>query len=324
MITHAERMHTCLNGGKPDRTPVALWRHFPVDDQTPETLAAATINHQSRYDFDIVKITPASSFAVKGWGVEDEWMGDSEGSRRYTRRVIQSPKDWEKLTVLSPRSRYLADQLACVRLVKQGLPAETPIIQTVFNPLSQAKNLAGNDLLLEHLRACPEAVLAGLDIIAKSTALFIEALLEIGIDGIFYAIQHAQKHLLELGEYHSLSLPFDHQAIAPAQNMWCNLLHLHGREIHFSLVHDLNFPMVNWHDRETPPSLAEALSLYPGVVCGGLRQESLTVEDSEFLKKEAADALEQTQGRRFILGTGCVVPVTASHQNYTAARKCVE
>jgi len=43
---HRERMQACLSGSAVDRPPVALWRHFPVDDQTPQGLAAATVNFQ--------------------------------------------------------------------------------------------------------------------------------------------------------------------------------------------------------------------------------------------------------------------------------------
>ena len=63
-ISHRERMLACLNGEQTDRPPVAFWRHFPVDDQTPETLAAAALNFQKTYDFDLVKVTPASSFCL--------------------------------------------------------------------------------------------------------------------------------------------------------------------------------------------------------------------------------------------------------------------
>src|SRR5690349_10544134 len=143
MTTHRERIETTLQGKKPDRTPIALWRHFPVDDQRPETLAAATLNFQQTYDFDIVKVTPASSFAVRDWGVEDTWKGHTEGTREYTKRVIQQPQDWEKLQVLDPiRSAHLSAQLACLRIIRANLSPETPLLQTVFNPLSQAKNLA--------------------------------------------------------------------------------------------------------------------------------------------------------------------------------------
>ena len=324
MTTHRERIQACLNGEQPDRTPIALWRHFPVDDQSPEQLAASTLHFQNTYDFDIVKVTPASSFAVKGWGVEDQWTGDSEGSRRYTKRVINEPGDWEKLSALDPSSPHLAGQLACLRLIRQGLSPQTPLIQTIFNPLSQAKNLAGNELLLTHLRQYPEAVMKGLETIAKTTAKFIEAVREAGVDGIFYAVQHAQADLLSFDEYKNFGLPYDRMALKSAKALWCNMIHLHGMDVHFSLLRSFDFQIVNWHDRETFPSLAEAQGLFKGALCGGFRQDTLVLEDQAKVKQEAADAIQQTKGRRFILGTGCVVPITASHGNLTAARRSVE
>lgn len=324
MTTHRERIQACLKGETTDRTPISLWRHFPVDDQNPETLAAATLKYQHTYDFDIVKVTPSSSFAVKDWGVDDEWKGDAEGSRRYTKRIIHKPEDWEKLPVLEPSSPHLAGQLACLRSIKQSLDPETPIIQTIFNPLSQAKNLAGNDLLLDHIRKHPEAVIKGMETITKSAVKFVEAVCEIGVDGIFYAIQHAQASMLELDEYKSIALPYDQKTLEPAKDLWCNMLHMHGRDVYFSLLRLVDFQIVNWHDRETYPSLTEAQSLFKGAVCGGLRQDSLTLEFPDQVKKEAEDAIKQTNGQRLILGTGCVVPITASHENYMAARKSVE
>ncbi|MBI5950859.1 MAG: uroporphyrinogen decarboxylase [Chloroflexi bacterium] len=323
MTTHRERIQACLNGEAPDRTPIALWRHFPVDDQNPESLAASTLHFQATYDFDIVKVTPASSFAVKDWGVDDQWTGDAEGSRRYTKRVIHKPEDWEKLALLEPTSPHLAGQLDCLRLLKKNLPAETPIIQTIFNPLSQAKNLAGNETLLAHLRQNPEAVMKGLDVIAKTTIKFIEAAREIGIDGIFYAIQHAQVEVMDLDEYKTFALPYDQQVLETTQDFWCNMLHLHGKNVFFSLLRMFNFQIVNWHDRETYPSLAEAQTLFKGTVCGGLRQDTLVLESQAKVREEAEDAIRQTKGRHFILGTGCVVPITAAHGNYLTALESV-
>jgi uroporphyrinogen decarboxylase len=323
MTTHRERIQACFKGEVTDRTPIALWRHFPVDDQTPESLAASTLHFQSMYDFDIVKVTPASSFAVKDWGVDDKWMGDSEGSRRYTRRIIQKPKDWEKLEVLEPTSPHIAGQLYCLRLLKKNLAPETPVIQTIFNPLSQAKNLAGNDVMLDHLRKYPEAVMKGLDTIAKTTSKFIEAASELGIDGVFYAIQHAQAKVMELDEYKAYALPYDYQVLETTKKLWCNMLHLHGTEVFFSLLRLFNFQIVNWHDRETYPSLSEAQTFFKGTVCGGLRQDTLVLEDQDKVREEAEDAIRQTKGRHFILGTGCVVPITASHGNYMAALESI-
>jgi uroporphyrinogen decarboxylase len=324
MTTHKERIQAAMNGELTDRPPVALWRHFPVDDQSPELLTQATLQYQRTYDFDLVKVTPASSFCLKDWGVQDTWKGHTEGTRQYTKHVIHSPKDWETLPVLDPTAPHLAGQLACLRLIRSALSPETPLLQTVFSPLAQAKNLAGNETLIAHMRLYPEAVMKGLATIAETTRRFTEACLEIGIDGVFYAIQHAQASLLTLDEYKTFGLPNDLKTLEPSNGLWCNLLHLHGHDVYFSLLESFNFQIVNWHDRETFPSLKEGQQIYSGVVCGGMRQDTLVYENQAEVQKEAADAIQQTNGKRFILGTGCVVPIIASHGNILTARKSVE
>jgi uroporphyrinogen decarboxylase len=316
MTTHRERIQACIQNERTDRTPVALWRHFPNEDQNAETLAKATFDFQNTYDFDIVKVTPASSFMVKDWGVQDEWQNNPEGSRAYTKHVIKTPQDWESLKALDPLTApHLSGQLACLRSIKHNLDSETPLIQTVFNPLSQAKNLAGNDLLLEHIRKYPEAVIKGLETITKTTIKFIEAINDIGVDGIFYAMQHAQGNQISLDDYKSIALPFDQEVLKPADSFWCNMLHL---------LRLLHFQIVNWHDRESYPSLIEAQSLFRGVVCGGIRQDTLQFGNQDEVIKEAEDAIIQTGDKKFILSTGCVVPYVTSHENIMAARKSVE
>jgi len=327
MTTHKDRIQACIRGEIIDRPPVALWRHFPVDDQAPDTLAKATLHFQQTYDFDFVKVTPGSSFCVRDWGAEDEWRGDAEGTRQYTKRVIHDPRDWERLLVLDPSAPHLAAQLECLRLIRAELDPNTPVLQTIFSPLAQAKNLAGNETLLTHLRLYPDAVMKGLEVISESTRRFIEASLGTGIDGVFYAIQHAQSDLMTIGQYVAIGLPYDQKSLEPAKALWCNLLHLHGLHIYFShlILDSINFPIVNWHDRETFPTLGEAQQFAHEIVtCGGLRQDTLVYGNQAEVRKEAADAIQQTSGKRFVLATGCVVPVIAPHGNILAARESVE
>jgi uroporphyrinogen decarboxylase len=321
MTTHRERLQACLAGQALDRPPVALWRHFPVDDQDPESLAAATLHFQQIYEFDLVKVTPASSFCLKDWGVEDKWTGNPEGTRDYTKCVIFSPADWESLPMLDPTAPHLAGQLACLRLIRAGLGPDTPLLQTIFSPLAQAKNLAGHDTLLAHIRLYPEAVMKGLAAIAETTRRFVQAARETGVDGIFYAVQHAQANLLSREEYETFGLPLDQSILEPVNELWCNMLHLHGHNVYFDLATRLPVHIVNWHDREAAPNLAEAQKQFAGAVCGGLRQDTLVYGNRAEVRKEAADAVQQTGGRKFILSTGCVVPVIAPHGNILAARE---
>jgi uroporphyrinogen decarboxylase len=323
--THRERLETCLTGAAPDRPPVALWRHFPVDDQTPEGLATITVDFQRRYDFDLVKVTPASSFCTKDWGVEDEWRGATEGTRDYTRRPIHRPEDWGRLAVLVPRQGALGIQLESLRQITAELGPEVPVIQTIFNPLMQAKYLVGPENLLVHIRRDPDALHAGLKTIAESTRRFIEACRPTGIAGVFFAVQHAQYGLFSEAEYAEFGRAYDLPILEATQGLWLNMLHLHGEEIMFHRFVDYPVQIINWHDRDTFPSLAEARSRFSGVLCGGLqRQATMVLGTPDQVLAEARDAIRATGGQRFILGTGCVLPIHAPNANIRAARRSVE
>jgi uroporphyrinogen decarboxylase len=324
-LNHFERIETCLTGGPLDRPPVALWRHFPVDDQTPQGLASSTLAFQQAYDFDIVKVTPASSFCLKDWGVQDEWRGATEGTRDYTRRVIQIPDDWLKLSPLDPYHGYLNDQIICLDMICRNVKPVAPVIQTIFSPLAQAKNLVGGETLLVHMRQYPEAVHAGLKVITESIKAFIHAASKTGIAGIFYAVQHANYHLLTEDEYHTFGEQYDRDILSSLDNLWLNMLHLHGNHVMYNLFLDYPIQAINWHDRDTAPDLTEARKITQKVLCGGLqRDRTMVLGTPQIIRSEAAEAISLMEGKGFILGTGCVLPTIVPHVNILAARQCVE
>jgi uroporphyrinogen decarboxylase len=324
-MTKRERLEATIRGEEADRTPVALWRHFPGDDQDPAELAASTLAFQRQYDFDFIKVTPASSFCVRDWGAEDRWLGNEEGTREYTRQPILAPEQWRALPALDPEAGVLGGQLRCLELIHKAVSDEVPFVQTIFNPLSQAKNLVGKQNLVAHLRQDPAAVLAGLETITATTVRFIEAARERGISGIFLAVQHASYELLTGHEYEEFGLSFDRRLLAAAGDLWLNVLHLHGNRVMFDLLADYRVQVVNWHDRETPPTLAEGQARVQGAVLGGLRQwETMLRGTPNDVRREAEDAMRQTGGRRFILGTGCVTPITAPWANLRMARAVVD
>ncbi|MGB8980679.1 MAG: uroporphyrinogen decarboxylase family protein [Anaerolineales bacterium] len=324
-MNHRQRLEAVVAGEKPDRVPVALWRHFPVDDQSLGNLAGATVDFQRAYDFDLVKVTPASSFCIKDWGVQDVWRGASEGTREYTVHVIQHPEDWERLPVLDPYKGYLGAQLECLRLIVHELGPDVPVIQTIFSPLAQAKNLVGGGGLLVHLRKYPQALQIGLNTIAESTIRFIEAMQSIGIAGLFYAVQHARFSLLSLDEYRAFGGAYDQRVLEPAKAYWLKMLHLHGEEVMFDYFTDYPVDIINWHDRDTAPDLADGQNRFQWIVCGGLQRErTMELGTPEQVTAEARQAIQATGGRRFILGTGCVTPITAPRANLLAARRIVE
>jgi len=325
-MNHTERMKACLNQEPTDRPPVALWRHFPVDDQKADTLAAAHLNFQATYDFDFVKVTPASGYFLYDWGLEDVWRGHPHGTREYTNRVIHMPEEWANLKPLDPYQGHLAEQIAALVKITETLGDKTPVIHTIFNPLSQAKKLVGDHAILNHLREHPDEFHQGLQIITESSMDFINVIIqETGAAGIFYAVQHAQTSLLTPDEYLEFGRSYDLPLLHAAADGWLNVLHLHGDSIYYDLFVDYPVQVINWHDLETRPDLRTGLAQFPGAVCGGIRQEAtLNLGTPSQVIDEASAAIQATGGKRFILGTGCVAPTTTPHGNLVAARNAVE
>jgi uroporphyrinogen decarboxylase len=316
-----ERLEAAIAGQSADRIPVALWRHFPGDDQDPASLAAATIAFQRRWEFDFVKVTPASSFQIKDWGARDVWLGNIEGTRQYQDRPIQQAGDWRSLTVLDARSGALGQQLQCLKAVVTALP-DTPVIQTVFSPLAQMKNLGGDRLLID-LRQHTADFKTALETITRSTLAFVHEIAATGAAGIFYAVQHAAANVLSEAEFVEFGREYDMRVLAAAARYWLNVVHLHGDHVYFEAVADYPAQVWNWHDRETGPSLKEGLTRIAGAACGGISRDGAMLRGrAEAVREQIADAIDQTAGRRYIIGTGCVMMIPTPEVNIRTALDC--
>lgn len=312
-----ERLEATIAGQPVDRPAVALWRHFPGDDQRAADLAAAHVWWQQIYDFDLLKITPASSYCTQDWGVEIEWRGGDEGTSAYRNHIIDRPEDWLRLPVLDPGRGFLAMAGEAVRMTCQALGPYVPVIMTVFSPLAQARHLAGPNLL-PHLREHPEAVLAGFDVIVESMTRFIDSLADSGAAGIFYAAQWADPLHLNRDEYNRFGKAPDLRILEAARPYWFNMLHAHGLGVYLDMFSDYPVQAVNWHDREAGPSLAEGAAILPQALSGGLDRWTVHRGTPEDVRREAADATAQTGGRRLILSTGCVTMTNSPLSNLRA------
>ncbi|MCC6905497.1 MAG: uroporphyrinogen decarboxylase [Anaerolineae bacterium] len=319
-----ERLQAAIHGENVDRVPIALWRHWPGDDQRADDLAEAHIAFQKEFDWDFVKVSPSSSYCTSDWGTVDVWVGNTEGTREFTNRVINHPEDWLAMRVLEPDDGALGRQLRCLDRLQSAFGMEVPFIQTIFSPLAQAKNLAGADQLILHMRQNAGQVHHALQTITDTTIRFIHECKQRGIAGIYYAVQFANYPLLTEPEYDVLGRPYDLQILAAVQDLWLNVLHLHGPHGMFSRIADYPVQVVNWHDRVSPPDLAAGLKKIKGAASGGVDQFTLHDEDPSRSLAEAQDAFQQTGGKRFILGTGCVTMVTTPRGNLHRLRALAE
>lgn len=322
-MNHRERIHAALRAEPVDHVPVALWRHFPNDDLRAETLAARVVEFQNAYDFDLVKVTPASGYPAEMYGATFVDAKNREGTRAYTRRPVATLEDWDNLAPLDASNPVTAREAAAVKQVREQLGPEVPILQTVFGPLNSAHNLAGERTFAD-LRSHPQVLERALRAIAETTINFALASLRSGADAIFYATQMATSRYMSEDEFHRYGEPYDLQvleAIRAAKPDFV-ILHIHGRNIYFDTLADWPVDVLNWHDRRTAPSLRDARGRLgtAKALLGGLHElKTLTEGSPDDVRAEVRDAVAQTGGRGFILGAGCVIQVDTPERNIRAA-----
>jgi uroporphyrinogen decarboxylase len=316
-MDHWQRMEAAIAGQDVDRVPVALWRHFPVDDQDPGKLAARTVEWQNAWDFDLVKFMPSGTFSVEDWGAKSAWEGLWNGARAITVPGVKSPDDWTKLPRLDPKKGVLGAQNEALRLAAKALGGKVPLLQTVFSPLTTARKLAGEPLL-DHLRQNPAALEAGLRTVTDTTIAFAEEAIKAGAHGFFFATQLATTDILTVEEHRRFGVRFDLEFFS-AVKAKMNMLHLHGEHVMFDEVSGYPVQMLNWHDRLTPPMLKAARDKFKGALVGGVEERELLVKGSdEAVRAQVRDAIAQTGGRRLVVGPGCVAAIAAPEANIRA------
>ena len=308
-MTHWERVEAALEGGAVDRPPISLWRHWPGEDDTAEGLAAATLRWQKAHDFDLVKFMPTGTYGVEDWGAETAYVHNPSGTRAVTAPGLTAADEWPRLQVLDVTKGCLGQQNEALRLTAKALADSVPILQTVFSPLTTARKLAG-DRVFTHLRRHPGALKEGLEIIAETTARFSAAALDAGAHGVFFASQCSSYQLLSEAEYREFGEPFDRIVLDAVQSVSrLNMAHAHGEDVMFDILAAYPVQMMNWHDRLTWPSLAEARERFAGLLVGGIDDRRTLLHGSgDAIRAEIEDAISQGAGR-LMVGPQCVMSI---------------
>src|SRR5438128_10031739 len=137
-----DRIRAAIAGKPVDRVPVALWRHFPGDDQRAESLAAAHVTFQKKYQWDLLKVTPASGYYGDDWGLRAGYKPNREGTRHYADRPIKKPADWGRLKSLDVTGGAYGRERQALRLIREEL-TELMIHSHVVRSLNIAGWYAG-------------------------------------------------------------------------------------------------------------------------------------------------------------------------------------
>lgn len=327
-MTKWERVRSALVGGPVDRTPVSLWGHDFLREWSPEGLAEAMLDRHRRYDWDFMKVNPRACSFAEDWGCRFQPSGNPLRSPTLVECSVNSLADWARVRPIDPQRGAYGEQLAALRLIRDGLAGDAPFIQTVFSPLSVAGRLAGGqeDLVKETMAREPDRLKRVLSLVTETLAAYSRACLGEGAGGIFFATTvWASRDVLDQDAYREFALPYDLQVLEAVQGAPFNVLHICGANICFDLLANYPVHAINWASAlPGNPSLRDGLDRTARAVMGGISEKTTLVEGTpQEVEAQARAAQQETGGRRFLLGPGCTIPPQAPEANMRAVREAV-
>jgi len=327
-LNHTERLQALIEGLKPDRPPVAMWRHFYPDENYHTQFAEAMIDWQKQFDWDFLKINPKASYHYEPWGVRMKLSPDSVTKPVRIRPAVTQLSDWANVQPLPVTHSEFDAQLRSIVLIRKALPRPFRIVMTVFNPISVAGDMVeSDDVLLAHLHESPQIVERALLAIQSTFVHLVHEFRNAGADGIFFATtQWASADHLTLDEVRRFGIAIDRPVWDAAGADAFNVLHICDRNNYLKEYSDFKAALTNWDASDpTNPTLGDAFEFLRRPVMGGIAHETDLISDTPGILRDKVRRLIAThRGIPLAVGPGCAIPVTVPMENVQTVRDAVE
>ena len=139
-MTSRERLLAALRGDALDRPPVSFWGHVYHRESSADELVAHTMELWRRWQWDWIKLNPRKHYHVEPWGVTYRYSGVPDAKPTLEHHPVVNSADWDRITEVPHDQGALGEQLDAVRRLRAQLPAEVPLLATVFTPLADRKS----------------------------------------------------------------------------------------------------------------------------------------------------------------------------------------
>jgi uroporphyrinogen decarboxylase len=288
----------------PDYVPAAFFIHFPQEYQRGR---AAIDKHLAYFHYtgmDFVKIQYEFAFPHHP--------------------EIQTPEDWANMP--SYGREFFQDQLDIVTGLVEAARGEALILQTLYSPFMSAGHTTGDAMITEHLKADPEKIKQGLEIITESTLWFVRQCIKLGVDGFYASTQGGESHrFADPALFAQYVKPYD-LAVMEEIDQACpfNILHICDYCGGYTdLTPFLDYPgdvvncALNLGARTLTPR--DVAQMFGRPYMGGIdRHGAITTASQDEIKAMVQDVLQDAP-ERFILGADCTLPGDINWDNIKTA-----
>jgi uroporphyrinogen decarboxylase len=296
-LSHKERVDRALRGQDLDRPPFTFYHHYKRP--TAQLEAQDHLEFHRTYNTDIVKV------------MNDFDYPQSTTGKWYELKPLDSP---------------FPDQLATLKLVRDGLNGDAYFIDTIYGPYMTAmilfqsqpqfaslrKSEEVQDEQIKSLHAFqqqnPDAWHGALEAITLSTINHIRHIKDIGASGALVSIFNAESKFGSVAAYESYTRHYDKRVFDALADTKLTILHLHYLERpYLDQFKDFNAPVIQYSVKTSGIPIAEVRKQYSQPIAGGVDEidyEKLTVAE---IRTQWTEARVQA-GAKYIAAPGCSVP----------------
>ena len=302
-----ERVTGALRGEIVDRVPFSFWYHFGLQHMSGKEHAAAEIDFYRAYDLDFLKV-----------------MSDFPYPLPKGLDALATEEDWKRIEPIAADDECWHQQLLALSLISEQIGKEALFIETIFSTWTTARRLSRSNGLAAARERFPETLQSALNTISTSLADYAKEVIKRGAAGIFLSLGAATDDVMSAEEYQTWGRPFDLGILDAIRDAPFNVLHIHGKRIHFNAVMDYPVAALNWSHFATMPSLSSGKTLSGKTVLGGIDEATASHVSAPEIGEQVDAAIREIGVQGLIVTPGCSIPTDTREQNLRQVKAAVE
>ncbi|NLB90244.1 MAG: uroporphyrinogen III decarboxylase [Clostridiales bacterium] len=311
-MTKKQRVLAAINKEAVDHVPASFSLHFPEEIAAGEAGIQAHLDFFEQTDCDILKIMNEN---LVPYIEEAKTVADLKRIPAYTRTAPFMQKQLDMIKGILDRA---GDEYSIATI--HGICA------SVLHPIEKIFGYdQGRVAQVNFLRENKQIYLEASKRVADAMCELVQASIELGCDGIYYAALGGEKQLFSDEEFAEVIEPFDRQILLAAKEAKGDIF-LHICKDNLEMNRYKNYQdicdVLNWGVYETSFSLEEGKALFPNAtIMGGLENRSgVFVEGTiEELEAEVRKVIQNFGTTGFILGADCTLPTEMPYERIRAA-----
>ncbi len=280
-------------------------------------LVGANLAVLEEFSLDIVQSISDPYREAADFGLQVEFPEDGLPVRK--KPLLENPADLSTLKAPKPGScARMSDRLEAIRLFRDRVGVEVPILGWVEGALAEANVLRGDTAMMTDLYDCPEWV--G-DLLERCVEVEIEfARAQVAAGASIIGLGDAIASQVSTTMYEKFALPYEQRIFAAVHEMGAHCrLHICGDTTH--ILESMALSGADIVDLDWMVDIRKAAELFGAggpAICGNFDPVRVMLRGTPTKVKAAVRDCLLAGGPRSISAAGCEIPDATPHQNLLA------